>query len=212
MKEKWIWLPDWASDLSLWEDDLTDANASASHTFVPYEKMSLALDDVYTLDGLSKADTVVGWGMGCLLLMLSASKRPKGQNWIFLSPFADFCDEAGPWNSENLLFKAREVFQSPDVARDAFKEQFGEEYSDWPDEWADAARKMDATRLSDGLKFLASHRLEGPVANSENIQVLYGRMDQDVVPAMTLKLKELLPGATFKERPKAGHWPPMLLF
>ena len=99
MKEKWIWLPDWASDLSLWEDDLTDASASASHTFVPYEKMAQSLDDVYAIEGLSKADTVVGWGMGCLLLMLGAAKRPKGQNWIFLSPYADCCDEEGPWNS-----------------------------------------------------------------------------------------------------------------
>ena len=212
MKEKWIWLPDWASDLSLWEDDLTDASASASHTFVPYEKMAQSLDDVYAIEGLSKADTVVGWGMGCLLLMLGAAKRPKGQNWIFLSPYADFCDEEGPWNSESLRFKARDGFQSSDVLLYAFKEQIGEEYSDWPDEWADAARKMDAASLSDGLKFLASHRVDSPVADSENIQVLYGRMDQDVVPPMTLRLKEILPKATFKERPKAGHWPPMLLF
>ncbi len=212
MKEKWIWLPDWASDLSLWEDDLTDACASASHTFVPYEKMSQSLEDVYEIDGLSKADTVVGWGMACLLLMLGASKRPKGQNWIFLSPYADFCDDDGPWNSENLLFKSREIFQTPDVVLDAFKEQFGEEYSEWPDEWADAARKMNAASLSEGLKFLASHRIECPIASGEGIQVLYGRMDQDVTPSMTLKLRELLPGATFKERPKSGHWPPMMLF
>jgi hypothetical protein len=36
-------------------------------------------------------------------------------------------------------------------------------------------------------------------------------MDQAIPPAQTLKLKEFLPGAEFKERPKAGHWPPMLL-
>jgi hypothetical protein len=33
-----------------------------------------------------------------------------------------------------------------------------------------------------------------------------------VTPAMTLRLKEFLPKATFKERPKSGHWPPMMLF
>ena len=212
MSEKWIWLPDWASDLSLWEDDLTDADASAKHTFVPYETMAAHLDDVYAVDGLSKANTVIGWGLGAFLLMQGAAKRPKGQKWILLSPFADFCDESGPWNSENLLFKAREMHSSIDVGLNAFKEQFDDEFSDWPDEWLDAAKKMDATLLANGLKFLAANRIESVIDNSEDTQVLFGRMDQDVTPAMTLRLKEFLPKATFKERPKAGHWPPMLLF
>jgi len=212
MSKKWIWLPDWASDLSLWEDDLTDADASASHVFVPYEEMALHLDDAYAIDGLSKAETVVGWGLGALILMLAESSRPKGQKWILLSPFADFCDIDGPWNSENLLFKAREMTGSKKVALNAFKEQFGEEYSDWPDEWIEAAEKMDPERLATGLRFLAQHKLERPVANSADTQVLYGRMDQDVTPAMTLRLKEFLPEASFKERPKSGHWPPMMLF
>ena len=211
MSEKWIWLPDWASDLSLWEDDLTDADASAKHTFVPYEAMAAHLDDVYAVDGLSKANTVVGWGLGAFLLMLGAAKRPKGQKWILLSPFADFCDESGPWNSENLLFKAREMHSSIDVGLNAFKEQFDDEFSDWPDEWLAAAKKMDATLLANGLKFLAANRIESAIDNSEDIQVLFGRMDQDT-PAMTLRLKEFLPKATFKERPKSGHWPPMMLF
>jgi len=212
MSEKWIWLPDWASDLSLWEDDLTDADASAKHTFVPYEKMAAHLDDVYGVDGLSKADTVVGWGLGAFLLLLGASKRPEGQKWILLSPFVDFCDENGPWNSENLLFKAREMHSSIDVGLNAFKEQFDDEFSDWPDEWLAAAKKMDATLLANGLKFLAAHRIESVIENSADIQVLYGRMDQDVTPAMTTRLKEFLPKASFKERPKSGHWPPMMLF
>ena len=212
MSEKWIWLPDWASDLSLWEDDLTDADASAKHSFIPYEKMAPHLDDVYAIDGLSKANTVVGWGLGAFALLLGASKRPQNQKWILLSPFANFCDEEGPWNSENLLFKAREMHTSLDVGLKAFKEQFDDEFSDWPEEWLDAARKMDATLLADGLKFLAAKKIENVIEDSDNIQVLFGRMDQDVTPAMTLRLKELLPKTSFKERPKSGHWPPMMLF
>jgi hypothetical protein len=37
-------------------------------------------------------------------------------------------------------------------------------------------------------------------------------LDKAILPAMTLALKDFLPQAEFKERPKAGHWPPMLLF
>ena len=167
MSKKWIWLPDWASDLSLWEDDLTDADASADHVFVPYETMAANLGDVYAIDGMSKAETVVGWGLGAFLLMISAAKRPKAQKWILLSPFADFCDSDGPWNSENILFKAREMHDSKEVALNAFKDQFGEEFSDWPDEWIDAARKMDPARLADGLRFLAQNRINRVVENSE---------------------------------------------
>ncbi|SHM35117.1 hypothetical protein SAMN05720472_1076 [Fibrobacter sp. UWR3] len=212
MSKKWIWLPDWASDLSLWEDDLTDADASADHVFVPYETMAANLGNVYAIDGMPKAETVVGWGLGALLLMCAQSKRPKLQKWILLSPFADFCDEDGPWNSENILFKAREMHGSKNVALDAFKDQFGEEFSDWPDEWLEAAQKMDPDSLAEGLRFMVQNRIDRVIENGDDIQVLYGRMDQDVTPAMTLKLKEFLPKATFKERPKSGHWPPMMLF
>ena len=92
------------------------------------------------------------------------------------------------------------------------KEQFGEEFSDWPDEWIEAAQKMDPTRLADGLRFMVQNRIDSVVENSADIQVLYGRMDQDVTPAMTVRLKDFLPKASFKERPKSGHWPPMMLF
>jgi pimeloyl-ACP methyl ester carboxylesterase len=161
---------------------------------------------------MPKAETVVGWGLGALLLMCAQSKRPKSQKWILLSPFADFCDEDGPWNSENILFKAREMHGSKNVALDAFKDQFGEEFSDWPDEWLEAAQKMDPDCLAEGLRFMVQNRIDRVIENGDDIQVLYGRMDQDVTPAMTLKLKEFLPKATFKERLKSGHWPPMMLF
>jgi hypothetical protein len=59
---------------------------------------------------------------------------------------------------------------------------------------------------------MVQNSIDRVIENGDDIQVLYGRMDQDVTPAMTLKLKEFLPKASFKERPKSGHWPPMMLF
>ena len=38
MNEKWIWLPDWASNLGIWEDDLMDVAPSANH--ICQEKLS----------------------------------------------------------------------------------------------------------------------------------------------------------------------------
>ena len=117
-----------------------------------------------------------------------------------------------PYKADAYVEARYDLGEYFDVGLKAFKEQFDDEFSDWPEEWLDAARKMDATLLADGLKFLAAQRIESVIENSEDIQVLFGRMDQDVTPAMTLRLKEFLPKATFKERPKSGHWPPMMLF
>ena len=51
MNEKWLWLPDFASDLGLWEDDLVGVAPAADHVFVPYETMANSLDDLYGFAG-----------------------------------------------------------------------------------------------------------------------------------------------------------------
>lgn len=211
MEEVWFWLPDWASDMSLWEDDLQNVAPSADHTFVPFEKLSATLDDIYQIPGLSKATTVVGWGLGAFAMLRCAASRAKGQNWILLAPYADFCDECGEWTKQNLKFMAKQTLTNPEPSLNTYAEGFENECGDWQDDWMRAAKKMDHEKLSKGLNFLADNVLTEHVADSSNIQVFYGRQDVCVPPAQTLKLKPLLPGATFKERPKAGHWPPLLL-
>ena len=211
MSEKWIWLPDWASDLTLWEDDLTEVDSSAHHVFVPYEKMVKSLDSLYKINGMSSSSTVVGWGMGAFALLMNAANRPEGQKWILLSPFADFCDDSGDWTEQNLTFMARQIRTTVEPALKSFEEQFNEEFGEWQDDWRRAASKMDPELLAEGITYLAQNKLSKPLENSDDIQVLYGRMDQAIPPAQTLKLKEFLPKASFRERPKSGHWPPMLL-
>ena len=74
------------------------------------------------------------------------------------------------------------------------------------------ARNMSPESMLKGLLYIAKNRIEEPVPITGETQVLYGRMDGAVPPAMTLELKAFMPGVEFRERPKAGHWPPMLLF
>lgn len=210
MDEKWYWLPDWASDMALWEDDLINACPEADHTFVPYEKMTSYLDKIFDLPGLAEASTIVGWGMGAFVLLNNADKRPKGQKWILLSPFADFCDEDGSWTEQNLQFIAHQTLTTVDPSLNAFMEQYEEEFGEWQEEWFKCAKKMSPKSLSDGLYYLAKNRIETEI-ECNDVKVIFGRMDQAIKPAMTLVLKDFLTGAEFKERPKAGHWPPMLL-
>jgi pimeloyl-ACP methyl ester carboxylesterase len=209
--EKWLWLPDWASDLSLWQDDLTEVDASADHTFVPYETMADHLENLFKMPGLAAADVVVGWGMGAFALLMNHKKKPTKQRWVLLSPYADFCDEDSDWTETNLHFMARQMQTTTEPGLNSFAEQFEEEFGEWQDDWMDCAKKMNAEKLAKGITYLADNKLTEVAENSKDMEVLYGRMDQAVPPAQTLKLKEFLPDADFKERPKAGHWPPQLL-
>lgn len=210
MAEKWVWLPDWAFDLSLWEDELSDV-ADASHSFISYEKLAEKLDNPYKLPGMATADVVVASGLGALSLMLAVKNRPKNQKWILLSAFADFCDEESSWTEPGLLFLAKQLKTALEPTLNTFGEVFAEEFEDWEEDWFNAARKMNPELLAQGLEFLATHQLKEPLENSSDIQVVYGKMDKAIVPSRTEKLQELLPEASFRERPKAGHWPPMLL-
>lgn len=213
MAEKWIWFPDFASDLSLWEDDLVSVSTAANHTFVPYAEMCGHLENLYEIPELSKATHVVGWGLGALAMLHSTSLRPKGQKWLLLSPFADFGSENSNWTSQNLRFMAKQAQTSLNVVLNAFDEMVQDEFGDWQEDWMNGALKMPPAAISAGLNFLADKRIESEVpVDPSDVRVLYGRMDQAVPPAMTLELKDFLPGVEFKERPKAGHWPPMLLF
>ncbi len=211
MNERWIWLPDWASNLGVWEDDLVDVAPSANHNYVTYGQMADFLEHPMDLPDFKKASTVVAWGLGALSLMCSAAGPQKGQKWILLSPYADFCDEIGHWTVPNLHFMAHQLSTTTEPALMAFMELFEEDFGDWQDDWFRDAKKYKADALAKGLMYLASHRVTSVVPNSSSIKVLYGRLDKTVEPGLTLKLKEFLPNAEFKERPKAGHWPPMLL-
>ena len=106
MNEKWIWLPDFASDMGIWEDDLMGVAPDADHQFVTYEKMVSVLDNLYELDGLAEASTVVGWGFGAFVLLKNAKNRPKNQKWILLAPYADYCSEHSEWNNEFIVYCA----------------------------------------------------------------------------------------------------------
>ena len=87
-----------------------------------------------------------------------------------------------------------------------------DELGEWQDDWLKKAKSMDPASLRLGLDYMAKNRIDSPVKTDGDIRVLFGRLDKAILPAMTLALKDFLPQAEFKERPKAGHWPPMLLF
>ena len=188
MNEKWTWLPDFASNMGIWEDDLIGIAPDADHVFVTYENMVSVLDNIYELPEIAEASTVVGWGFGAFVLLKNAKNRPKNQ------------------------IIAHQTKTAVDATLNAFYELIENEFGEWQDDWMKSAKAINPEALFKGLSYIAKNRIDAPVPITAETQVLYGRMDGAVPPAMTLELKEFLPGVEFKERPKAGHWPPMLLF
>ena len=131
MNEKWTWLPDFASDMGIWEDDLIGIAPDAEHVFVTYENMVSVLDNIYDLPGIAEASTVVGWGFGAFVLLRNAHNRPKNQKWILLSPYADYCSEHSEWNAENLSFIAHQTKTAVDATLNAFYELIENEFGEW---------------------------------------------------------------------------------
>ena len=65
MNEKWTWLPDFASDMGIWEDDLVGIAPDAEHVFVAYENMVSVLDDIY-VNELTNQKRNAYWGLNDL--------------------------------------------------------------------------------------------------------------------------------------------------
>ena len=131
MDEKWVWLPDFASDMGLWEDDLVSISPAADHVFVPYEKMAVCLENLYGMTELASASTVVAWGLGAFALLKNAGQRPEGQKWILLSPFADYCSDESEWTAENLSFIAHQTLTASDATVHAFYDLLEDELGEW---------------------------------------------------------------------------------
>ncbi len=207
MSKKWMWLSGWASDLSIWEDELSEAEAAANHEFISFSKIIENPDNLYqSIPGLAKADTVVAWSLGTLALMRSASKRPQGQRWILLAPVVDFCNETSGWNSKNMMLMAKQVVKIPRSTLENFMELMGPCDEEIQKAWLNTALQMNLEKLALGLEYLKDKRVETPLADMGPTEIHFGREDQVVTPEMVKLTEAVLPFAVINERPKSGHW------
>lgn len=202
-----MWLSGWASDLNIWEDDLSEVETAAAHEFIPYSKIMENPDHLYqSIPGLAKAETVVAWSLGTLALMRSAAKRPQGQRWILLAPIVDFCNEASGWNSKNVMLMIKQVVKIPRSTLENFMELMGPCDEEIQEAWMNTALQMNLEKLALGLEYLKDNRVETPLADGGPTEIHFGREDQVVTPEMVKLAQAMLPFATINERPKSGHW------
>ena len=52
----WTWLSGLASDLNVWEDELSVVDLDAEHTFISYAEVVPVLQDLYSLSAVKNAE------------------------------------------------------------------------------------------------------------------------------------------------------------
>ena len=201
----WTWLSGLASDLNVWEDELSLADLDAEHTFVSYVEEIPVLQDLYSLSAVQNADVLVGMDFSALVMLKNLHRRPRGQRWILLAPILNFCAGEDAWPEKQVLLMAKEVQKMPKVALQGVLDLFGPADEENQDLWMETALKMNPESIAQGFEYLASAKIEEPVSVPD-CEVYFGKDDEWITAPAAEAAKTLLQGATVTVRPKAGHW------
>mgnify|MGYP002621563369 CR=1 FL=1 len=201
----WTWLSGLASDLNVWEDELSLADLDAEHTFVSYAEEIPVLQNLYSLSAVQNADVLVGMDFSALVMLKNLEKRPAGQRWILLAPILNFCGGEDAWPEKQVLLMAKEVQKMPKVALQGILDLFGPADESNQELWMDTALKMKPEVIAECFEYLANAKVEEPLT-VPNCEVHFGKDDEWITVSGAETAKELLQGATVMVRPKAGHW------
>ena len=154
------WVSGWASDISIWENDIYERFPNYSHRFIDYYDLVRADFDINT-----ESEIVVGWSLGTLALLKNLSKKIEEQKWILVCPITDFC---ACWR--------------PAVIRATTLESFSALLGDveGKEKWLENALRYSPEQLSAGLEFLIQEKADLEVPH-ENVEFILGAKDK-VVP------------------------------
>ena len=206
----WTWLSGLASDLNVWEDELSVVDLDAEHTFFSYAEVVPVLQDLYSLSAVKNADVLVGIDFSALVMLKNLVNRPANQKWILLAPILDFCHGEDAWPQKQVLLMAKEVQKMPKVALQGILDLFGPSEEVNQDLWMETALKIKPESIAKGFEYLAEAKIEEPVS-VPNCEVRFGKDDEWVTAPAVEAAKSLLNGAQVTVRPKVGHWPMSLI-
>jgi len=189
------WVSGWASDISLWEDEIYERFPNFSHRFVDYF-------DLLPEPNIGKAGLVVGWSMGTLVLMRNLHKISNEQKLILVCPIADFCAK-GCWSLSAVKATKQGILQNTEQTLMSFSALMGNVKKEERERWVQNAMRYSPKQLADGLDYLMKEKANVSELGS-NIKLLFGEQDK-VVP---LAQKELF--SSHKENivvcENSGHW------
>jgi pimeloyl-ACP methyl ester carboxylesterase len=197
----------WASDVSVWEDEIYERFPNFSHRFVDYFDLLPNPDDFWDRNPrVGEAGLVVGWSMGTLALLRNLSKKPEGQKWILLCPIADFCAD-GCWQRSAVRATRQGILENTEQTLASFSNLMGENISKPEREkWVENAMRYSPKQLAMGLDYLMEERaFVGAYCNTPlqtPIRFIFGERDR-IVP---LAQKKLFKGQSVKVCEGLGHW------
>ncbi|MDR2580224.1 MAG: hypothetical protein LBC85_04440 [Fibromonadaceae bacterium] len=193
-----VWISGWASDVSVWENEIYERFPGHSHRFIDYFDLLPEPDDFWDNNPrIGEAGLVVGWSMGTLALLRNLHKKPSEQKWLLICPVADFCVD-GCWSLAAVKAMKRGVLENTEQTLMAFSALMGETSKEKRERWLGNALKYSPKQLAQGLDYLMQKKAE---CNSAlNVEFIFGEKDK-VVP---LAQKELFPSARVCEN--QGHW------
>ena|GEM_PF-2095153 len=154
------WVSGWASDISIWENEIYERFPSYSHRFIDYYDLVRADFDINP-----ESEIVVGWSLGTLALLKNLSKKIEEQKWILVCPITDFC---ACWR--------------PAVIRATTLESFAALLGDveGKEKWQENALRYSPEQLNAGLEFLVKTKID--LNDSlQNITFISGTKDK-IIP------------------------------
>ncbi|GBU25745.1 hypothetical protein R83H12_02400 [Fibrobacteria bacterium R8-3-H12] len=191
------WISGWASDISLWENEIYERFPNFSHRFVDYF-------DLFPEPNIGDAGLVVGWSMGTLVLLRNLHKISKEQKLILVCPIADFCAK-GCWSLSAVRTTKQGILQNTEQTLMSFSALMGNVKKEEREKWVENAMRYAPKHLADGLDYLMQKKADISALGS-NAKLIFGEQDK-VVP---LAQKELF--STHKESivvcENSGHWLP----
>ncbi|GHV13760.1 hypothetical protein AGMMS49938_08780 [Fibrobacterales bacterium] len=224
LKNQIAWVSGWASDISLWEDDIYSAFPNFSHRFIDYFDLIPNPDDFWDNNPrIAESEIVLGWSMGTLALLRNLHKKSAEQKWILLCPIADFCAK-GCWSVSALRATKNAILDetTPNATEKAlslFAELMGTK-GDENERWVENALRYTPEQLATGLAYLekqiaplssAVTNLSSSVnANIEgtefrNVELIFAELDKVVPLAQKLIFPDCISSKTIEGQ---GHYLP----
>jgi len=187
------WVSGWASDISLWENEIYERFPDFSHRFVDYF-------DLLSEPNIGKAGFVVGWSMGTLVLLRNLHKISNEQKLILVCPIADFCAK-GCWSLSAVRATKQGILQNTEQTLMSFSALMGNMEREDREKWVENAMRYAPKLLAEGLDYLMQNKADTSELGS-NVKLLFGEQDK-IVP---LAQKELF--SANSEIINSGHWLP----
>jgi pimeloyl-ACP methyl ester carboxylesterase len=201
------WVSGWASDISIWEDEIYKCFPDFSHRFVDYYDLLPEPDDFWD-DNPKIAETglIIGWSMGTLALLRNVHKKPQEQKWILICPIANFCAEEC-WQPSAVRATKQGVLENSEQTLLSFSSLMGNTQKDEREKWVENALKYSPKQLATGLDYLMQKKADiSPTATFSNIEIIFGEEDK-IVPIAQKKLFNNTE-MQIKICENLGHWLP----